>query len=83
MRRVLLCLSILLILSLSWSQLPAAEVQKQDLLPFNQALLRKVMDGGPYRKPWKMEGIGKAHFPVTSSHPEVQQWFDQGIHRKQ
>ena len=79
MRRVLLCLSILLILSLSRSHLPAAEVQKKDLLPFNQALLRKVMDGGPYRRPWKMEGIGKSHFPVTSSHPEVQQWFDQGI----
>ncbi len=79
MRRVFLWLSILLILSLSRSHLAASEVQKKDLLPFNQALLRKVMDGGPYRKPWKMEGIGKAHFPVTSSHPEVQQWFDQGI----
>ncbi len=42
-------------------------------------LLRKVMEGGPYEKPWKMEGIGKAHFPVTSSHPDVQRWFDQGV----
>ncbi len=75
MRRVFWCLPVLLILSLSRSHLPASEVQKND----NQALLRKVMDGGPYRKPWKMEGIGKVHFPVTSSHPEVQQWFDQGI----
>ena len=42
-------------------------------------LLRKVMEGGPYGKPWKMEGIGKAHFPITSAHPDVQRWFDQGI----
>ncbi len=42
-------------------------------------LLRKVMEGGPYGKPWEMEGIGKAHFPITSSHPAVQRWFDQGV----
>ena len=42
-------------------------------------LLRKVMEGGPYRKPWKMDGIGESHFPVTASHPEVQRWFDQGV----
>ncbi len=42
-------------------------------------LLREVMEGGPHRKPWKMEGIGNVHFPITSSHPEVQRWFDQGV----
>ena len=35
-------------------------------------------DSGPRSKLWKMEGIGSTHFPVTSSNPEVQQWFDQG-----
>ena len=25
-----------------------------------------------------MEGIGQTHFPITSSHPKVQKWFDQG-----
>ncbi len=35
-------------------------------------------DEGPRGKPWLMEGIGKTHFPITSSNPEVQQWFDQG-----
>jgi hypothetical protein len=25
-----------------------------------------------------MEGIGQTNFPVSSSHPEVQKWFDQG-----
>ncbi|MBI2835104.1 MAG: peroxiredoxin, partial [Acidobacteria bacterium] len=25
-----------------------------------------------------MDGIGSSHFPITTSNPEVQQWFDQG-----
>lgn len=36
-------------------------------------------DVGPRQKPWLMENIGHTPFPITSSHPEVQQWFDQGI----
>src|SRR5437762_3949774 len=35
-------------------------------------------DTGPRQKPWRMEGIGVAHFPITTSNKEVQQWFDQG-----
>src|SRR5580698_11439850 len=35
-------------------------------------------DTGPREKPWVMEGIGVAHFPITTSNPEVQRWFDQG-----
>ena len=34
---------------------------------------------GPREKPWQMEGIGKVNFPVTTSKPEVQMWFNQGI----
>jgi tetratricopeptide (TPR) repeat protein len=26
-----------------------------------------------------LEGLGDHHFPVTSAHPEVQRWFDQGV----
>jgi tetratricopeptide (TPR) repeat protein len=26
-----------------------------------------------------LEGLGDHHFPVTSAHPEVQRWFDQGL----
>lgn len=26
-----------------------------------------------------LEGLGNYHFPVTSRHPEVQRWFDQGL----
>lgn len=35
-------------------------------------------DTGPRQKPWVMEGIGVAHFPITTKNPEVQKWFDQG-----
>src|SRR5215216_1209164 len=38
-----------------------------------------AFDSGPREKPWVMEGIGKVHFPITSSNREVQMWFDQGI----
>jgi len=38
----------------------------------------EAFDVGPREKPWAMEGIGKAHFPITTSKAEVQQWFDQG-----
>ncbi|MCX5690330.1 MAG: hypothetical protein NTV94_11205, partial [Planctomycetota bacterium] len=37
-----------------------------------------AFDTGLRQKPWHMEGIGSAHFPITTSVPEVQVWFDQG-----
>lgn len=37
-----------------------------------------AFDSGMRLRPWKMEGIGEAHLKVTSKHPEVQAWFDQG-----
>lgn len=37
-----------------------------------------AFDTGLRQKPWLMEGIGKAHFPITTEVPEVQEWFDQG-----
>src|SRR5260370_12390507 len=38
----------------------------------------EAFDSGPREKPWVMQGIGVAHFPVTTKVPEVQTWFDQG-----
>lgn len=35
-------------------------------------------DEGPRQRPWKFENIGRSHFPITTSVPEVQEWFDQG-----
>ena len=37
-----------------------------------------AFDSGLRQKPWKMEGIGHSHFPITTKVPEVQDWFDQG-----
>src|SRR5439155_26789401 len=37
-----------------------------------------AFDSGLRQRPWHMEGIGKAHFPITTKVPEVQEWFDQG-----
>jgi len=37
-----------------------------------------AFDTGPRQKPWVMEGIGVAPFPITARNPEVQQWFNQG-----
>ncbi len=38
----------------------------------------EAFDVGPREKPWVIEGIGVAHFPITTKNPEVQKWFDQG-----
>lgn len=38
----------------------------------------EAFDEGPRERPTKMTGIGVTHFPITTSHPEVQMWFDQG-----
>lgn len=80
MKRVFICYLAVLLLrgDLSAAEKVEQNDEREAAAPTMQ-LLRKVMEGGPYGKPWKMDGIGKAHFPVTSSHPEVQQWFDQGV----
>lgn len=57
---------------------PAADPGRDDRLPGHSAR-GHAFDQGPRQKPWKMEGIGTAHFPITTRVPEVQEWFDQGI----
>ena len=37
-----------------------------------------AFDSGLRQRPWKMEGIGHTHFAITTTVPEVQEWFDQG-----
>jgi peroxiredoxin/tetratricopeptide (TPR) repeat protein len=37
-----------------------------------------AFDEGPRERPVKMSGIGVTHFPITTSSPEAQVWFDQG-----
>ena len=37
-----------------------------------------AFDSGMRTRPWVMEGVGDAPFPITSKNPEVQKWFNQG-----
>lgn len=37
-----------------------------------------AFDSGLRQRPWKMEGIGRSYFPITTKVTEVQEWFDQG-----
>ena len=72
----LLC-CMLLVSSPGWA---ADEVQPadDDLSRLGHSQHGEAFDEGPRGKPWKMDGIGESHFPISTSDPEVQVWFDQG-----
>lgn len=53
------------------------ELQNSNEPKWGHSHLGSPYDEGPRTKPWVIEGIGKTHFPITTTHPEVQQWFDQ------
>jgi peroxiredoxin/tetratricopeptide (TPR) repeat protein len=57
-----------------------AAFQRDDTAPgtFGHSAHGAAFDVGPREKPWVMDGIGVAHFPITTKNPEVQKWFDQG-----
>ncbi len=59
-------------------QKSAAYAGRDDRTP-GHSLRGHAFDQGPRQKPWKMEGIGKAHLAITTRVPEVQVWFDQGL----
>lgn len=40
--------------------------------------LGEAFDEGPRERPTKIEGIGHTTFAITTSKPEVQEWFNQG-----
>ena len=48
---------------------PAATAAEPPVSPPEMALVGAVL----------LDGLGDYSFPVTSSHPEVQRWFDQGL----
>ena len=56
----------------------STEAAEDDLSRLGHSQHGEAFDEGPRSKPWKMKGIGKSHFPITHTDPEVQQWFDQG-----
>ncbi len=37
-----------------------------------------AFDSGLRSRPWEMQGIGRAPFPISTNNPEVQRWYDQG-----
>src|SRR5437870_8877229 len=77
-----LALSLLLFLctaaNLNAQSRPTGKPASQDPFRLGHSTHGDAFDEGPREKPWIMEGIGKTHFPITTSNPEVQMWFDQG-----
>ncbi len=65
--------SILLPLLLWIAQDPAPET------PWGHSHIGSHYDKGPRQQPWRMEGVGDVHFPITSAHPDAQSWFEQGV----
>lgn len=47
--------------------------------PWGHSSHGAAYDEGPRQRPWPMPGVGKVHFPISTTHPEVQAWFDQGV----
>ncbi|MCW3097680.1 MAG: Redoxin domain protein [Chthonomonadaceae bacterium] len=45
----------------------------------SHSMLGGAFDQGPRQQARLMKGIGNVHFPVTTSRPEAQKFFDQGI----
>jgi len=58
--------------------LAPAHAQEEPEPAFGHSAHGSAFDEGPRTKPWKMDGIGDCPFPITTSHPEVQDWFNQG-----
>ena len=61
---------------------PQSVSRKRDPVHLGLSLHGPAFDEGPRQKPWRIERIGNAHFPITvpkkEVHDEVQMWFDQG-----
>ena len=66
-----------LLLTAAFAACPAAHAQI-DPIDKGHSAHGAAFDVGPRQKPWVMEGIGVAPFPITTKNPEVQQWFNQG-----
>ncbi len=56
-------------------ELPASTAEQ---IKQGHSLHGPAFDSGPRTRPYKMEGIGEAPFPITHKNPEVQMWFNQG-----
>jgi len=75
-----LIVSMLLVAAISSlaQETPTGKLTPQEFYKQGHSQHGDAFDVGPREKPWTMEGIGRTHFPITTSNPEVQKWFDQG-----
>jgi len=74
-----LSLTVLLVTHAAIAQQPSGQGKSPaDFYKMGHSRHGEAFDSGPRQKPWVMEGIGKTHFPITTSNEEVQKWFDQG-----
>jgi len=70
LRSLVLSCAALLVLSACRNAGPVADIETEPAVsPPQMAMVGAHL----------LEGLGNYHFPVTSKHPEVQRWFDQGL----
>ncbi len=75
---VLLCICSLLVPAASAQEGQTAAERAKERHLAGHSRYGEAFDEGPRERPTKMTGIGATHFPITTSQPEVQMWFDQG-----
>ena len=64
--------------SLSFAQGPTDGDTPTEKHKAGHSKLGEAFDEGPRERPSRIAAIGRTHFPITTSKPEVQEWFDQG-----
>jgi peroxiredoxin/tetratricopeptide (TPR) repeat protein len=65
-------------IAVATAALASAQTAASDAAKLGHSSHGTAFDSGPRQKPWIMEGIGSAPFPITTKNPEVQMWFNQG-----
>jgi peroxiredoxin len=58
---------------------PAKEPAEPAKPPAGHSMHGEAFNEGPRQKPYLMVGTGAVHFPITTSAPLAQQFFDQGV----
>lgn len=69
---------IIFLLTFSFGSELLSQQESSEQKPWGHSHRGSNYDEGPRSRPWVMDGIGSTHFPITTSNPEVQKWFDQG-----
>jgi peroxiredoxin/tetratricopeptide (TPR) repeat protein len=65
-------------IALCTATLASSQTAASDAAKLGHSSHGSAFDSGPRQKPWIMDGIGTAPFPITTRNPEVQMWFNQG-----